>query len=685
MDRDELPDTIRRSVLKAVGAGIILSGSSTSTSAQPATGYHSVNLESLSGSGKESDPFLITDVNELQAISEDLTAHYKIENDIDASGTASWNETTDISDDDLGSANDTSFVLFFSPIVEGSEQLSAGEETISAEEYELDATTGEVTFESEPGGSDQRLTADYELPEPATLGFDPIGNSNERFTGHLDGGGHSIQGLSISRPHERPVGLVSELRSGTIENLELSDVDIRGGSQTGAVVGVNHGAVQNVDVSGSVGATGNDVGGVIGINEDREFDGEKGEIYHSVASCDVSGGSFTGGLVGKSRGVVKRSASAGSVEGDSGVIGGLVGFNSGGEISYCTASGVVVGGGDFIGGLVGDSFQGELRSVYATSSVSGENFIGGLVGLAAGGQVDEGVATGDVTGDTTGGLIGYNSDTPTSQSYWDVDASGQQDAIGVDQSNESDIDVTGLSTADMVGHMAEENMSALDFEDDWQTVATGDEINGVTPAGEGYPILSDIDTTRQLNAQGIAYEAVEFVIEITSPDDGEEVTEEEALDVVVKVENTGTGEAEKTIELIEPIEDDEDVQLEADETDEVTFEIPGDEVVGEFHISVESPSDMNQVTVTVTDPCFIATAAYDTPTASEIDILRDFRDDVLQQNALGRLLIKTYYWGSPPIARWIRRNRTRRELVKQYFVEPLVTVVENRNDIWRRE
>jgi hypothetical protein len=75
------------------------------------------------------------------------------------------------------------------------------------------------------------------------------------------------------------------------------------------------------------------------------------------------------------------------------------------------------------------------------------------------------------------------------------------------------------------------------------------------------------------------------------------------------------------------------------------------------------------------DPCFIATAAYGTPTAAEIDVLREFRDDVLHRNALGRAIVRTYYWGSPPIANWIRRSPRRRRLVRSCLVDPLVAMV----------
>jgi hypothetical protein len=48
--------------------------------------------------------------------------------------------------------------------------------------------------------------------------------------------------------------------------------------------------------------------------------------------------------------------------------------------------------------------------------------------------------------------------------------------------------------------------------------------------------------------------------------------------------------------------------------------------------------------------CFIATAAYGTPMAAELDLLRAFRDRVLLTNPAGRLAVAAYYALSPPVA-----------------------------------
>ena len=54
--------------------------------------------------------------------------------------------------------------------------------------------------------------------------------------------------------------------------------------------------------------------------------------------------------------------------------------------------------------------------------------------------------------------------------------------------------------------------------------------------------------------------------------------------------------------------------------------------------------------------CFIATAAFDTPLAPQVQVLRDFRDAYLMRSAIGRWLVSQYYRLSPPLANIIRRH-----------------------------
>jgi hypothetical protein len=81
--------------------------------------------------------------------------------------------------------------------------------------------------------------------------------------------------------------------------------------------------------------------------------------------------------------------------------------------------------------------------------------------------------------------------------------------------------------------------------------------------------------------------------------------------------------------------------------------------------------------------CFIATAAYGTPTAEEIDVLREFRDVVLLKSTVGSQFVALYYWLSPPVADFIAGNELLRTLVREFLVDPIVQVVEATVDIWR--
>ena len=80
--------------------------------------------------------------------------------------------------------------------------------------------------------------------------------------------------------------------------------------------------------------------------------------------------------------------------------------------------------------------------------------------------------------------------------------------------------------------------------------------------------------------------------------------------------------------------------------------------------------------------CFIATAAYGTDTAKEIDILREFRDEVLLSNSLGAEFVSFYYKTSPPIADFISQNEALRTAVKVGFVDPIVKILSWTHGLW---
>lgn len=72
--------------------------------------------------------------------------------------------------------------------------------------------------------------------------------------------------------------------------------------------------------------------------------------------------------------------------------------------------------------------------------------------------------------------------------------------------------------------------------------------------------------------------------------------------------------------------------------------------------------------------CFISTAVYSTQAKSyqKLNALREFRDDVLIPNKIGRSLVNYYYKVSPPIAKYLKEAIQVKKIVRFYFIDPCV-------------
>ena len=93
-----------------------------------------------------------------------------------------------------------------------------------------------------------------------------------------------------------------------------------------------------------------------------------------------------------------------------------------------------------------------------------------------------------------------------------------------------------------------------------------------------------------------------------------------------------------------------------------------------YSIAGGSNKDYLPLVVKASSPCFIATAAYGTPLYGDIDVLRDFRDEYLMTNPIGRTFVEIYYTTSPPIAAVIRENEGLRTIARVGMVKPLVYI-----------
>lgn len=72
--------------------------------------------------------------------------------------------------------------------------------------------------------------------------------------------------------------------------------------------------------------------------------------------------------------------------------------------------------------------------------------------------------------------------------------------------------------------------------------------------------------------------------------------------------------------------------------------------------------------------CYIATAVYGSPLASEVITLKEFRARVLSRSCCGRLAIRCYYIFSPTLASVVRKNRFLRSF-SRWILTPVVWVV----------
>ena len=337
----------------------------------------------------------------------------------------------------------------------------------------------ELCGNSELPGGCYALTCDVSL---ADLSFtaSPI---NRAFGGVFDGGGHTIQGLTIDTGGVagKYVGLFA-WASGTIRDLRLEDVQVSadsGSECVGSLCGGCQAAITGCWATGSVTGSGS-VGGLLGYSESSTV-----EDCHAVAT--VAGNNDAenvGGLCGElAETEIANSHAAGTVHGGYSHVGGFLGNSRDYTVADCCyAVGDVTSGfgAVLVGGFCGESNFSTIRDCYAAGAASGDGSaysVGGFIAMACWGTIEKCYAVGAVSGARdpyrAGGLCGENWDCSFSYCFWDTESSGQT----------ADNHGTGLTTAEM---QTQTTFTA----ERWDFV--GETANGVDDvwAMDGYPTLA---------------------------------------------------------------------------------------------------------------------------------------------------------------------------------------------------
>lgn len=220
----------------------------------------------------------------------------------------------------------------------------------------------------------------------------PIGNMNQGqnpFRGNFDGCGNTVFGLRVETT-DSYVGLFGALDGGTVENVNLSDAEVKSTTDyVGLICGLALGksTISGCEVSGKV-TVYSFAGGVVG-----ELNGES-ILENCKASAEVKGVSVVGGLCGNVNGGIVTGCSV-----IDGMVEGIIRDNNVGSIG--------------IGGLAGRlENKCTIKKCAVNASVKGRADVGGLFGqLVAGGEysAEKCTATGTVTvsGNDCGGLAGY--------------------------------------------------------------------------------------------------------------------------------------------------------------------------------------------------------------------------------------------------------------------------------------
>lgn len=207
------------------------------------------------------------------------------------------------------------------------------------------------------------------------------------------------------------------------------------------------GKIKNCSMAGSVSGVYR-VGGLVGMNEE-------GIVSQSHATGSVFGKGDVGGLAGMIYwwGSVENCWANSSVTAMKYSVGGLIGVCNG-WIYSCYAAGAVFAEGQKhsdnigVGGLVGYNSHGDIYDSYTTASVSSVCcVIGGFAGVNDDGIITNCYAMGKLTYQCSGGFIGECNGGAIRKCFWNIETTGE--TVGTTYGCSDPLILIGLTTAQM--------------------------------------------------------------------------------------------------------------------------------------------------------------------------------------------------------------------------------------------
>lgn len=253
------------------------------------------------------------------------------------------------------------------------------------------------------------------------VGFKPIGDENEPFTGSFAGNGRTISGLfSQGNVDEGFVsgsgGLFGQVgnfastgQEGNVSDVTLTGVNISNFQDLGGLVGINRGTISDVSVAGAV-RNGYNIGGIAGDNF--------GVIRDSTVDVNVTANAsdgflfeiFAGGAIGFNSGNVTGVDALGNVSvGDGG--GTFVTINAGGFVGQAGEDGSeeelnLTGPGSITNSTSQGAVTGTMTADTGGSDIASSLSIGGFAGsVATGPSIATSTSVGSVSASSSGDSI----------------------------------------------------------------------------------------------------------------------------------------------------------------------------------------------------------------------------------------------------------------------------------------